>query len=124
VEYLQAIVVFSGTCSGAAFVVPAWMATFWRRGTAAGVMAAMLTGAATIFTLYGLGWLGYAQTIGEQTQFRPYYLLELHPIVWGLGASLVAGLGVSLATKPPEPDRIALCFDALPRRGDVAADGS
>ena len=113
VEYLQAIVVFSGTCGASAFVVPALMAVFWRRATAAGTLAAMLGGTGATLVLYAVGWVGGT--------FRPYLLLGLEPLVWGLAASLLAGVLVSLRTAPPDEGRIALCFDAEP---DVKASGS
>jgi SSS family solute:Na+ symporter/sodium/pantothenate symporter len=115
VAYLQAIVVFSGTCGAATFVVPGLMAAFWRRATAAGVIAAMLCGVGTVLTLFAVGWLApwldYEQLIGQQTAFRPYYLFGLDPIVWGLGVSLVTGVVVSLQTEPVEPARVSLFFD-------------
>jgi len=101
VEYLQAIVVFSGASGAATFFMPAFMAAFWRRATAAGVVASMVAGAATVLGLYVAGWLGPDPLIGEKSRFSPYYLCQLHPVVWGLGVSVLAGLGVSMLTEPP-----------------------
>jgi SSS family solute:Na+ symporter/sodium/pantothenate symporter len=119
VAYLQAIVVFSSTSAAATFVVPALMAAFWRRSTAAGALAAMLAGAATMLVLFASGWVlawhGYDPMIGPATRFRPYYLLGLDPILWGLPASAAAGILVSLATAPPEPDLVARLFDETAR---------
>jgi Na+/proline symporter len=116
VEYLQAIVVFSGTGAAATFVVPLLFAAFWRRATAPGALAAMIAGGATMISLYSLGfylaWTGFDQLIGPATKFRPYYLLELDPIVWGLLASAVAGITVSLWTSPPDQQRLTRLFDA------------
>jgi sodium/pantothenate symporter len=115
VEYLQAIVVFSGTGAAATFVVPALFAAFWRRATAPGVLAAMIAGGLTLICLYSAGFYlastGYDQLIGVGTKFRPYFLLGLDPIVWGLLSSLVAGITVSLCTQPPESERLARLFD-------------
>jgi SSS family solute:Na+ symporter/sodium/pantothenate symporter len=132
-SYLQAIVVFSGTSAAATFVVPALMACYWRRATAAGVLAAMLSGAGTMFCLFGIGWIGTAlePLLADDSApailqwcaplirdpkigiagFRPYFLLGMDPIVWGLAASAVVGVLVSLTTSPPEPERIARYFD-------------
>ena len=97
VAYLQAIVVFSSTSAAATFVVPALMMAFWRRATTAGALAAMLAGSATMLGLFAAGWIlswrGYDPMIGPATRFRPYYLLGLEPIVWGLAASLARGRG-------------------------------
>jgi SSS family solute:Na+ symporter/sodium/pantothenate symporter len=135
VKYLQVLVVLSGTSSAATFVACALMMCYWRRATAAGTIAAMLSGAGTIVTLFSLGWLqrfaeaaveeGTASTllqsiasvlgpdlgIGIADPFSPYYLLGLHPILWGLPVSAVAGVLVSLCTKPPDPGLIALHFN-------------
>jgi SSS family solute:Na+ symporter/sodium/pantothenate symporter len=101
VAYLQAIVVFSGSSGAATFVVPALMASFWRRATAAGAIAAMLAGAAASLGLLIAGSLQPDPLLGPATRFRSYYLLGLEPIVWGLLASLIAGVVVSLLTQPP-----------------------
>ena len=116
VAYLQAIVVFSSSSTAATLLVPALMAAFWRRATAPGAIAAMLTGSTTCLTLYATGWImafrGIDQLIGQKTDFRPYFLWGLEPIVWGLLASLVAGVGVSLLTRPPQADLLSWLFDA------------
>lgn len=118
VAYLQAIVVFASTSSAASFVVPALMMAYWRRATTAGALAAMLAGAATMLGLFAAGSLlslaGYDPMIGPATRFRPYYLLGLEPIVWGLAASLVAGVGVTLATSPPDPRIVRALFESEP----------
>lgn len=126
-RYLQAIVIFSGTGAGATFTVPAIMAAFWRRATAAGCLAAMVAGAGAVLVLFGLGWLapllgieaalgpfGFDPSIGQDTAFRPCYLLGLDPVVWALAASLVAGVGVSLGTSPPPPETVDKLFLAEP----------
>lgn len=114
VAYLQVLVVFSGTGTAAAFVFPAIMAAYWRRSTAKGVMAGMFAGALTMVGLFTLGSVlaarGVDQKIGVVSAFRPYYLLGLEPVVWGLAASLVAGVVVSLLTARPEPELVAKYF--------------
>lgn len=116
VDYLQAIVVFSGTGAAATLLVPVVMGCYWRHSTAAGALAAMLAGAATMLALYSAGWIaswcGYDPMIGQATKFRPWYLLECDPIVWGLLASLAAGVFVSWMTPPPAAERLATLFDA------------
>ncbi len=112
VEYLQAIVVFSGTGAAATFVVPSLFTAFWRRATAPGVLAAMIAGGGTMIVLYFIGFSLPDPMIGNMTKFRPYFLLGLDPIVWGLAVSLVAGVAVSLLTAPPDATRVAKLFDA------------
>jgi sodium/pantothenate symporter len=111
VKYLQAIVVFSGTSAAASFLVPLVMASYWRRATAAGALASMLTGATTMLSLFAVGWFtNVDQMIGPATKFRPYFLLGFEPIVWGLLASLIAGVGVSLVTREVDAKRLQLLF--------------
>ncbi len=112
VEYLQAIVVFCGTGGATTFVVPLLMSCYWRRATSAGCIAAMLTGGLSTITLYVTGFLSpFDQKIGNLTKFRPYFLLDLDPIVWGLLASLLAGVIVTLRTRPPAEERVSRLFD-------------
>lgn len=134
-KYLQALVVISGSSGASAFVTPALMACYWRRSTANGVMAAMLCGFGVYFGLYATGWMqtwalavggetptGLAATIigilgpdrgiGLASAVRPYYLLSLDPVVWGLAASAIAGVGVSLITTPPPAELVSSFFDA------------
>jgi SSS family solute:Na+ symporter/sodium/pantothenate symporter len=129
VAYLQAIVVFSGAGAATTFVMPALMAAYWRRATAAGCIAAMIVGAGTSIGLYATGsvmaWLtelgydltrlGFNPLMGQATKFRPYFLLGLDPIIWGLTASLVAGVLVSLFTRPPEDELVSRLFDVQPQ---------
>jgi sodium/pantothenate symporter len=124
-KYLQLIIVFSGTGMASAFLMPAILGAFWRRTTAAGAIAAMATGASVALGLYLVGTLGPERLhlswlfganppIGATGSFRPYYLLGFDPCVWGLSTSLAAGLAVSLLSRPPDPLRVALLFDAQP----------
>jgi Na+/pantothenate symporter len=116
VDYLQAIVVFSGTGAGATFCVPMLMLVFWRRATVPGMVAALLSGAGTMLGLYYLGGvLGWGTAlIGESTKFRPYFLLGLDPLIWSLAVSLVAGVGVSLLTRTCDEALLSKYFDAEP----------
>jgi Na+/pantothenate symporter len=124
VEYLQAIVVFSGTGAAATFVFPALFTAFWRRSTAAGTLASMIGGGITLIALYGIGFYlahaGVDQFIGTDTKFRPYYLCGLDPIVWGLLVSALAGVVVSLCTTPPPEDRLRRVYDIEPLQASEA----
>jgi sodium/pantothenate symporter len=116
-RYLQAVVVFSGTGAAATFCVPALMLAFWRRATERGMLAGMIAGAATVLSLYSIGFLGLGdeQRLGQFTGFRPYFLLDLDPLLWGLTVSLVAGVTVSLATALPDEKLVSRLFDAEPK---------
>jgi SSS family solute:Na+ symporter/sodium/pantothenate symporter len=114
VDYLQAIVVFSGTGAGATFCVPMLMLVFWRRATVPGMVVAMLSGAGTMLGLYYLGAvLGWGDPLlGEATRFRPYFLLGLDPLLWSLAVSLATGVGVSLLTRTCDETMLSKYFDA------------
>jgi SSS family solute:Na+ symporter/sodium/pantothenate symporter len=85
----------------------------------------MVAGTCTTLGLYLVGTIGLkafglegilADTtmIGPAKGLRPYYLGGLDPCVWGLLASLTAGIIGSLVTRPPDPARVALLFDLQP----------
>jgi SSS family solute:Na+ symporter/sodium/pantothenate symporter len=57
-----------------------------------------------------LSWSGYDPMIGPATRFRPYYVLGLEPVIWGLAASLAAGLVVSRLTQPPDAALVERLF--------------
>jgi sodium/pantothenate symporter len=105
VDYLQTIVVLSGTCGATSFVVPYLMMAYWRRATAAGAIAGMLVGAAITLTLYVIGTI----KAGQLAAFRPY---DYDPIILGLAGSLIAGVAVSLLTPRPDPELVSRMFDA------------
>lgn len=114
VDYLQAIVVFSGTGIAATFCIPLLMLVFWRRATVAGMFSSMLAGAGAMLALYWIGGvLGFGDPlIGAATSFRPYFLLGVDPLLWSLAVSTIAGVTVSLATPPCDEALIAKFFDA------------
>ncbi len=107
-KFLQAIIVFAGGAAACAFLFPAVMAAFWPRATARGAIASMLAGVGTVLALYAAGWILFATSagkwdpgIGEKSSFAPVYLLGVAPFVWGLLASVAAGLVGSLTDRPP-----------------------
>ncbi len=113
VAYLQAFIVFSATGSAATFLIPAIMACYWRRATVAGELAGMTGGASTVLSLYLLGILEKTpeQRIGQLTSFRPYYLCDVDPFLWGVLVSGLCGIGVSLLTLPPDKALVSKMFD-------------
>ncbi|MBI2824249.1 MAG: sodium:solute symporter [Planctomycetia bacterium] len=122
VAYLQAIVIFSTSSVAATLLVPTLMAAYWRRATVPGAICAMIVGSATTMALFGAGWWmawqGYDQEYGLKTAFRPYFLAGLEPIVWGLAASFVSGVVVSLLTRPPDAKLVSWLFDRQPEQSD------
>ena len=124
VKYLQSLVVFSAAACGATFFVPAWMMAYWPRATAAGTGAAMLAGAGTTLGLFITGLIlrhyGWQQLINHEADYWSFYPLGFHPVVFGIAASLAAGVLVSLGTKPPPRPCWPACFSPpRPRPGRV-----
>jgi SSS family solute:Na+ symporter/sodium/pantothenate symporter len=139
VKYLQALVVFSGSSAAATFVTPVLMTCYWRRATAAGVLASMLAGSATMFGMFMVGWiqriaegavlggqasvamtrlyefLGPDPHTGIAGALRAYFFLGLDPVLWAMAASAAAGIVVSLATTPPAPERVDRYFQPANR---------
>jgi SSS family solute:Na+ symporter/sodium/pantothenate symporter len=121
-QYLQLIIVFSATGMASAFLMPALLGAFWRRSTAAGAIAAMVTGVTVTLGLYVLGTFPTLRAavpllppnpdIGATSGFRAYYLLGFDPCIWGLSSSLAAGVLGSLVSRPPDEKRVSLLFDA------------
>jgi SSS family solute:Na+ symporter/sodium/pantothenate symporter len=111
VKFLQAIIVFCSSGVAAAFFVPALMVAFWRRATAAGMIAAMLAGTVAEIVLLLAGIFSEDSMLGPKTAFRSYYLWGLEPVVWGVISSAVAGVLVSYGTTPPPAELISRMFD-------------
>lgn len=66
-EFLQYIIVFTGSGLGCTFLVPMLMTLYWRRATKVGVLLALLGGFLGVFVWYAFGWLeGHAQSALER----------------------------------------------------------
>jgi SSS family solute:Na+ symporter/sodium/pantothenate symporter len=114
VQYLQALVVMSGTTGAATFVVPTLMACYWRRATAIGTISSMLAGAGTMIFLYVAGWIdlfGPDEGISIPSTIAPAYLGGVDPLLWGLAASLITGVVASLLTPHPDAKLVSWLFD-------------
>ncbi|MEU6326696.1 sodium:solute symporter [Streptomyces sp. NPDC047049] len=87
-------------------LVPILGGLLWKRGNAAGALASVAVGGLTVIGL--MVWLG---------------VLANEPIYYGLIASLVAYVAVSLATEPTDPQVLTAWRARLAGRPDGAADG-
>jgi sodium/pantothenate symporter len=114
VAYLQTLVVFASGGAGACFIVPCLMLCYWRRATAIGVGAAMLSGAVTMIAFYVAGILQQPPPIGPEGGLRPYYPIGMEPLVFGVLVSAVVGVVVTYCTDPPDEKIVAPMFDAPP----------
>jgi sodium/pantothenate symporter len=112
VKHLQMLVVMSSGCAASSFLIPTVLLCYWRRATAAGSIGAMLAGGGASLALNLIGlWRAYVET-RQFANFQPLYLAGLDPLLWGLLASAIVGVTVSLATDPPEERLISKLFDA------------
>lgn len=106
-KFLQALIVFAGGCAACAFLVPAVMTAFWKQATARSAMAAMAAGVLTMLALYVPGWVSNRDPgIGETSGFYPVYFMGVAPFVWGLVASIVVGVVVTVVAPGPSPSRV------------------
>jgi SSS family solute:Na+ symporter/sodium/pantothenate symporter len=110
-EFIQYVIVFTGSGLGCSFLIPMFVSLYWRRATRQGVLAGMLAGFGAVFSLYVLGWIDSTGWFGDvlarlpgggvprPSRFLPLYVGGVDPLVWGLLASLGLSVGVSLATR-------------------------
>jgi Na+/proline symporter len=106
-DFLQYLIVFTGTGQSCSFLFPMIACLYWKRATKRGVLAGMLAGGLTVLSLYVVGWsMGGGSPIDK---FSPYYLLGFDPLIWGLSMSLLLTFTVSRLTKT-EPLQVARYF--------------
>lgn len=104
--YLQSVVIFSGSCAAAAFLVPMVFACYWRRATKQGAMAALIAGVLVVVSLYAIGiYNNYLLSLepGGKFDVQPYKPFEMDAIVFVVPISFAVGIAVSLLT--PEPGK-------------------
>jgi SSS family solute:Na+ symporter/sodium/pantothenate symporter len=136
-SFLQYVIVFTGSGQTCAFFLPMVLTLYWKRATRQGVLAGMTAGFLTVLLLYILGWIDSASQKavaaggasppalaawlqdsmqwvpgwGEKRHdsFAPLYPGGMDPIVWGLLASGLLAVGVSLRTRP-DPELVKKYF--------------
>ena len=101
-ELLQYVIVFASSGLAAGFLAPVAMGLFWRRATAQGAIAAMLSGAGTVILLYSARPILSAFGCPElASSLQLPSLFGVDPFVWSIAASWTVGIAVSLATPLP-----------------------
>ncbi len=117
-QFLQYVIVFTGSGQSCAFFFPMVMTLYWKRTTRQGVLAGMIGGGVTVFLLYLLGWLetasdkpdgpswprelfGWLPGWGDYRLdgFGALNLAGFDPIFWGFLVSLLLTIAVSLRTR-------------------------
>jgi sodium/pantothenate symporter len=101
-QFLQDIIVFTGSGLSTSFLAPALYAMYWPRFNKQGAIAGMLAGFLTHIALYAIGtWMQ-----GKMAAYEP---LGFHPFLVGCLVSLVVAPVVTLVTPPP-PERLIRKF--------------
>jgi SSS family solute:Na+ symporter/sodium/pantothenate symporter len=93
-QFLQDIIVFTGSGLSTSFLAPVVLMLYWPRFNRQGALAGMLGGFATHVTLYTVGTL-------KSGQVDAYELFSFHPFMVGLFASFTFAIAVTLLTPPP-----------------------
>ncbi|HAA50703.1 MAG TPA: hypothetical protein DCE43_13390, partial [Planctomycetaceae bacterium] len=102
-EFLQDIIVYTGSGLAACFLAAVVYSLYWPRSNAQGCIAAMLSGFAAHLSMYLIGFL-------NGNGFTPYKLFNMDPIIVGLATSFVVGFAVTLLTPPPPRDLVEKYF--------------
>ena len=104
-QFLQFLIVFAGGGLSVSFLIPMAMALYWPRSNLAGALAAMLGGVLVYLSLYVAGFITYGRA-------KPITLFHLDPMVWGVVASALCGVCVTLTSKPPPQSVVRRFFCA------------
>jgi Na+/pantothenate symporter len=84
------ITAFAWAVIASACLWPVVLGVYWKRGTRAGATSSMIVG-----TAVALAWMAAGRPLG------------VHGFIPGVLSSLIAFVGVSLATRPPDPELVA-----------------
>ena len=103
-QFLQDIIVYTGSGLAACFLAPVVYAIYWPRSNVEGCMAGMLGGFISHLSMYVGG------IFANGSFFRPYRLMDFDPIIVGLLVSFLAGYLVTLRTPPPPDDLVRKYF--------------
>ena len=106
-EYLQDIIVYTGSGLGACFLAPVVLALYWPRLNAAGAIAGMLSGFLFHLALYGAGMLVHGG-------FQAVRIGNFDPLLPAMAVSFVATIGVALITSPPPQHLVRKFFYLKP----------
>ena len=77
------------------------------------MLVSMISGALVVMVLYltGIFSLIQQEPIGAASKFRPYFLLGMDPLIWGIVASAFFGVAGSLLTEPLDDELVSRMFD-------------
>ncbi|MEC7565234.1 MAG: hypothetical protein VX738_06075 [Planctomycetota bacterium] len=96
-QFLQDIIVYTGSGLAACFLGPAVFMLYWPRSNKEGCMAGMVGGFLAHFGMYLLG------SLINGSFFKPYRIFDLDPIIVGLLVSFLATyIGCRVTPAPPQ----------------------
>ena len=105
-NFLQDIIVFTGSGLSTSFLAPVLLMLYWPRCNKQGAIGGMLGGFFAHVVLYSLGFWFY----GTMDAYQPF---GLHPFLIGLMVSLTSVVAVTLVTPPP-PQHLVRKFFCRP----------
>ena len=103
-QFLQDIIVYTGSGLAAAFLGPMVFALYWPRSNAAGSITGMLAGFGAHLAMYCTGYFV------NDSFFLPYQLFNFDPVIIGLVSSFTATFVATLLTEPPPEDIVEKYF--------------
>ncbi len=103
-QFLQDIIVYTGSGLAACFLAPMVFALYWPRANSAGSIGGMLAGFAAHLAMY----IGGIFVNGSF--FKPYKLFNFNPIIIGLLVSFVAVYVITRMTPPPSEEIVRKYF--------------
>ena len=112
-QFLQDIIVYTGSGLAACFLAPMMFGLYAPRATRAGAIAGMGGGFLAHLSMYLAGWAV------NGSFYRPWKLAGIDPVVIGLVVSFLAVFLVSRWTPPPDKETVQRYF-MTPRRKDAS----
>lgn len=103
-EFLQKIIVYTGSGLAACFLAPVIFALYWPRLNTTGAMGGMLCGFVAHLSMYCMG------IIENGSFFQPYRLFNFDPIIVGLIVSFSTTWLLTMFTPPPDPTLVRRYF--------------
>jgi len=98
-QFLQDIIVYTGSGLAACFLAPTVFMLYWPRSNKHGCMIGMLCGFAAHFSMYFLG------VFTNGSFFKPHRFIDMDPIIVGLFVSFLATY-VGCLISPPPPQQL------------------
>ena len=105
-QFLQDIIVFTGSGLSTSFLIPVTLMLYWPRMNSAGAVAGMLGGFATHVALYAVG------TVLAGGKVSAYYVMNFHPFMVGIVVSLIVSVVVTLSRPAPPESLVRKYFYA------------